>query len=49
MKHAGDEANNNPSFKLSSPTRLDIVNWVRRGYVFPQESKAMIQRFFYAA
>ena len=34
------------SFKFSSPTRQDIVNWVYRGYVFLQESKAMIQRSF---
>lgn len=26
VKDAGDEANNNPSFKFSSPTRQDIVN-----------------------
>ena len=28
VKDAGDEANNNPSFKPSSPTRQDIVNRV---------------------
>ena len=28
MKDVGDEANNNPSFKLSSPTRQNIVDWV---------------------
>ena len=46
MKDAGDGANNNPSFKLSFPTRQDIVNWVHRWYVFLQESKAMIQHYF---
>ena len=28
VKKAGKEANNNPSFKLNSLTRRDIVNWV---------------------
>ena len=32
VKDARDEANNNPSFKFSSPTKQDIVNWVHRGY-----------------
>ena len=44
--HAGDEANNNPSFKFSSQTRQDIVNWVHRGCVSLQESAAMIQLSF---
>ena len=44
--HAGDEANNNPSFKFSSQTRQDIVNWVHRGCVSLQESTAMIQLSF---
>ena len=42
-KDTGDDANKNPSFKRSSATRQDIVNWVHRGHVFLQESKAMIQ------
>ena len=46
MKDVGDEANNNPSFKLSSPTRQNIVDWVHWGYVFLQESRTMIQLFF---
>ena len=46
VKDAGHEANNNSIFKLSSPTRQDIVNWVHRGYVFLQDSKAMIQCSF---
>ena len=45
VNDAEDEANN-PSFKLSSPTRKDILNWVHWGHVFLQESKVMIQRFF---
>ena len=46
VKVAEDEPNNSPSFKLSSPTRQDIVNWVHRGYVFQQASEAMIQYSF---
>ena len=42
VKDAKDETNNNPSFKLSSPIRQDIVNWVHRGSVFLQGSKAII-------
>ena len=45
VKDAEDEANNNLSFKLSPTTRQDIVNWVHPGYVFLQESRAMIQLF----
>ena len=45
VKELLDKANNNPNFKLSSPTRQDIMNWFHRGYVFLQESKAIIQRF----
>ena len=45
VKESLDKANNNPSFKLSSPTRQDIMNWFHRRYVFLQESKAIIQRF----
>ena len=45
MKDAMDEANNDPSFELSSLARQDIVNWVHRGYDFLQESKVMVQRF----
>ena len=40
------DANNSLSFKLSSPTRENIVNWVNGGYGFLRESKAMIQRSF---
>ena len=43
MKDARDKASNSPSFKLNSPTRQDIVNWVHRGYVFLQETNAMVQ------
>ena len=46
VKVAQDEPNNSPNFKLSSPTRQDIVNWVHRGYVFLKERNVMIQRFF---
>ena len=45
VKELLDKANNNPNFKLSSPTRQDIMNWFHRGYVFLQESKAINQRF----
>ena len=44
MKETVEGANNNPRFKLSSPTTQDYVNWVHRGYVFLQENKVMIQR-----
>ena len=46
VKKRGKEANNNPSFKLNSLTRRDIMNWVHWGYVFLQESKTMNQRSF---
>ena len=46
MKDVRDEAHNCSSFKLRSPTRQDIVNWVHRGYVLPEESKAMFQHIF---
>ena len=46
VKDAGDEAKNNPSFKLSSLSRKDVVKWVHSGYVFLQNSRAMIQRSF---
>ena len=46
VKAAGDEASNNPSFKLGFPTKQDIVNWVHRRCVFMQESKAMSLLFF---
>ena len=36
----------NPSFKLSSLTIQDIVNWVHGGCIFLRESNAIIQRSF---
>ena len=46
VKDAGDDANNNPSFKLNTLTRQDILNCLHRGYVFLQKGKAMVQRSF---
>ena len=46
MIDPGNEANNNPTFKPHSPSRQDIMNWIRRKYVFLQESKLMMQRSF---
>ena len=34
LKDARDEANNKPSFKLSSSTRQDIVKWVHQEFAF---------------
>ena len=45
LKDARDEANNNPSFKLSSSTRRDIVKWFIKN-LLSYESTAMIQISF---
>ena len=45
LKDARDEANNNPSFKLSSSTRQDIVKWFIKN-LLSYESTAMIQISF---
>ena len=42
----GMRQKNSPSFKLSSPSRKDIVSWVHSGHAFLKNDNAMVQCSF---